>query len=178
MPLTIELGTLAPNEKKNFDVLVTNSGGKPVQIETIEMSCGCLSVDNPRPVLAAKATTPIPFSFVAPSNPGHSEKMILFKPAKTPDVAWFVDVTADVYAERWASPGKIEFLYSDEPSQTQQSKTTRITSAKPALIDSISCDVPDIHCELEIQTETENDVQVIFNQSEREYQIATFLLTN
>jgi hypothetical protein len=114
----IELVKLAPNENRQFSVLLSNTSFRRFVLKA-SGNCACMALTKEAIVVSGKHSVEIPFAFRAGSTPGVVEKQITFVATDYPDLQWNVPVKAEVVAKIWAEPSLIQAdLASREPSFT------------------------------------------------------------
>jgi hypothetical protein len=109
-----------------------------------------------RPVIPSKSVTNIPFSFVAPLEPGGLEKVVMFRADGFRKVAWFAKVKTEVFADFWSSPRTLRFVASSvkgssEEDSVENTKNIQVTSYQSLPVLSVFSDLPFLHCDVTSQ---------------------------
>jgi hypothetical protein len=102
----IELAKLAPNETRQFSVLLSNTSFRRLVLKA-SGNCGCMSLTEEAIVINGKHSVEIPFALRAPSAPGVLEKQITLVATNYPDLQWNVPVKAEIVARIWAEPSLV-----------------------------------------------------------------------
>jgi hypothetical protein len=137
---------VAPGESKNFEVITRNNLSYPVRIGQIETACGCITVGIDKPTISPNSTTAIAFTFVVPNAPGKTEKMIVFQAATSSKTAWFVNVSADVFANFWSVPHSFRFVNSYDNDLSLNTQRIRVTSSDLFSVSFVVSDLPCLNC--------------------------------
>lgn len=159
-PSDIDLGIIAPGETKEFEVLARSSLSYPVRLAQIETTCGCITVGIDEPTLFPNATLSIVFTFVAPGVLGKTEKMIAFQAFASSDAAWFVNVSATVFADVWSVPSSLHFVNFHNTDLSKTPKMIRVTSSDFLSVASVTSDLPHINCTIVSQDNGTSDIAV------------------
>jgi len=138
-------------------------------MEKIATTCGCLLAGIDRPMVPSKSVIDIPFSFVAPFTLGEEEKVVMLRADSFHNVAWFVTVKADVFADFWSNPHTIRFVSSSVKSPTgdsvQNTKKFQVTSSQSLPILSALSDLPFLQCEILSQQDGVGQISVTMDSN-------------
>ena len=105
----VELGELRVGERRTFTVRIRNTHGRPVDLGTAKVSCGCITRGDAERVVPAHGSVTFPFEIAAPAQPGPVVKSVAFTSAADPDLHWTAAVRGEVVADVWAEPGGLLF---------------------------------------------------------------------
>lgn len=121
---TIELGNMAPRERRNVVFTLRNRSWRRIQLRPVETDCGCIVVDQSAQELPAGGSVAINVSVVAPESPGGLSRFLLIRSARDEGPAWVVSVIGRVVADVWSEPAQLALELDDRSQASGKLKIT------------------------------------------------------
>jgi hypothetical protein len=128
----IDLGTIYHGDVRSVKLLVGNSGDRPLQIRSIETSCGCTSVKKILQPIAPGSSDTIEVSFNSTGFDGKIRKEVLIYSDDTSAPTVFVSITGTVFSELVTVPKVPMIQFGSSPIGT--------AAASPIVVKNVSRD--------------------------------------
>lgn len=140
-PSRIGLGQLAMGEESSVEVQVINRGDDVVRLKPPIAGCGCISPTLDRDKLQPGEQAKLHLVFRAPDKPGLTQKKIVLQARQSAKI-WELPITADVVADAWLSPSRMDVAIDREGSGTatgavkhlDDMKVNRVVSSHPDVL--------------------------------------------
>jgi hypothetical protein len=128
----IDLGTIYHGDVRSVKLLVGNSGDRPLQIRSIETSCGCTSVKKILQPIAPGSSDTIEVSFNSTGFDGKIRKEVLIYSDDTSAPTVFVSIIGTVFSELVTVPKVQMIQFGSSPIGT--------AAASPIVVKNVSRD--------------------------------------